>query len=84
MYSNYRYMRDALLELPLPFTEEEREWLFKKNKRRFALQLVNFTRLSMQIKSSAKSYLMKLFQLAITILIPCKTKLCNKNVKYRL
>lgn len=42
MYNNYRYMRDALIELPMPFTEEEREWLGKKNKRRFAVHLINY------------------------------------------
>ncbi len=44
MYNNYRYMRDALAELPLPFTEEEIEWLKKKNKRRFAVHLFNYLR----------------------------------------
>jgi hypothetical protein len=35
-------MRDALIELPMPFTEDEREWLGKKNKRRFAIHLINY------------------------------------------
>lgn len=55
MYNNYRYMRDALLELPLPFTQEEREWLFKKNKRRFAVQLVNFTRLKCDFTKTSEA-----------------------------
>jgi glycosyltransferase involved in cell wall biosynthesis len=55
MYNNYRYMRDALLELPLPFTQEEREWLFKKNKRRFAVQLVNFTRLKRDFTKTSEA-----------------------------
>ncbi|MBK8712930.1 MAG: glycosyltransferase family 2 protein [Niastella sp.] len=40
MYNNYMYLRDALVELPLPFTSNELEWLKKKNKRRFAVQLL--------------------------------------------
>ena len=43
MYNNYRYMKDALLDLPMPFSEEERDWLCKKNKRRFAVHLINYT-----------------------------------------
>lgn len=39
---NYRYMRDALNELALPFPEEKIRWLQKKNNRRFIVNLFQF------------------------------------------
>ncbi len=41
LYNNYLYMRDALDDLPLPFTREKLTWLKKKNKRRFIVHLFN-------------------------------------------
>jgi hypothetical protein len=42
LYNNYCYLRDALVELPLPLTKREVKFLKKKNKRRFILNLANY------------------------------------------
>ena len=42
LYNNYKYMRDALKELPLQITNHEKKWLEKKNKRRFSVNLFKF------------------------------------------
>ena len=39
LYNNYKYMRDALNELPIPFEKEKIKWFIKKNKRRFVVNL---------------------------------------------
>jgi glycosyltransferase involved in cell wall biosynthesis len=40
--NNYTYMRDALIELPLPFNTDQIRWLVKKNKRRFVVNLIMY------------------------------------------
>ena len=35
-------MRDALKELPLPITEDQKEWLDQKNKRRFIVNILKY------------------------------------------
>jgi hypothetical protein len=35
-------MRDALIELPLPFEKKKIDWLIKKNKRRFVVNLFHY------------------------------------------
>ena len=42
LYNNYRYMRDALKDLPLPLNEKQKEWLIKKNKRRFTVNILKY------------------------------------------
>jgi len=42
LYNNYRYNKDALEELDLPINEKQRVWLLKKNKRRFAVNLIKY------------------------------------------
>ena len=42
MYNNYIYMRDALNDLPLPFSNKQISWLKKKNKRRFVVNLIKY------------------------------------------
>jgi hypothetical protein len=42
LYNNYKYMRDALGILPLPFNNQQIEWLVKKNKRRFTVNIVKY------------------------------------------
>ena len=39
LYNNYKYMRDALNELPIPFEKGKIKWFIKKNKRRFVVNL---------------------------------------------
>lgn len=40
LYNTYLYLRDALAELPLPLDSKQKKWLIKKNKRRFAVNLI--------------------------------------------
>jgi hypothetical protein len=49
---NYTYLRDALNLLPLPIEDRKVEWLKKKNKRRF---VVNVFRYFKKTKSLAKA-----------------------------
>ncbi|MFN7116755.1 MAG: glycosyltransferase family 2 protein [Saprospiraceae bacterium] len=42
MYNNYLYLQDALLELPLGLNQSEIQWLQKKNKRRFAFNIIKY------------------------------------------
>ena len=42
LYNNYLYQKDALNELSLPFSLEEKEWLANKNKRRFLVNIVKY------------------------------------------
>ncbi len=44
IHHNYRYMQDALKELSLPLTEKEKNWLDKKNKRRFITNMFHYLR----------------------------------------
>ncbi len=63
MYNNYLYMRDALNELPLPFSPKELSWLKKKNKRRFIVHLFNFYRKTFDFKKTRYAYKKTLFSL---------------------
>ena len=63
MYNNYLYMRDALDELPLPFSSKELSWLKKKNKRRFTVHLINFYRKTFDFKKTSFAYKKTLFSL---------------------
>ena len=42
LYNNYLYTKDALLELNLYLTEQERKWLNNKNNRRFLKNIVKY------------------------------------------
>ena len=42
LYNNYLYQKDALIELPLPFSDKEKGWLGKKNKRRFLANIIKY------------------------------------------
>lgn len=59
LYNNYKYMRDALTKLPLPISSKQKEWLDKKNKRRFTVNIIkyffktlNFTKTARAIKQA--------------------------------
>jgi glycosyltransferase involved in cell wall biosynthesis len=56
LYNNYNYMRDALIELPLPFTKNQLNWLKKKNKRRFVVNLFNYFIKTKNIKKTREAY----------------------------
>lgn len=61
MYNNYLYMRDALTNLPLPFTGKQLAWLRKKNKRRFIVHLVNFYAKTFDFKKTRYAYIKAAF-----------------------
>jgi glycosyltransferase involved in cell wall biosynthesis len=42
LYNNYRFLKDALTELPLPLTQKQKEWISNKNKRRFLVNLIKY------------------------------------------
>jgi glycosyltransferase involved in cell wall biosynthesis len=42
MVNGYRYMKDALTELPLPLDAKEIEWIGNKNKRRFVTNITTY------------------------------------------
>jgi glycosyltransferase involved in cell wall biosynthesis len=42
MVNGYRYMKDALAELPLPLDRKEIEWISNKNKRRFVTNITAY------------------------------------------
>jgi len=42
LYNSYLYLKDALTELKLPLTKEEIDFLHKKNKRRFLVNIFKF------------------------------------------
>jgi len=56
LYNGFRYLNDALNELPLPFSKKEITWLRKKNYRRFVVNLFNFLRESRDLKKTAMAW----------------------------
>lgn len=42
LYNNYCYLKDVVAELPLPLTVHEKEWINKKNKRRFSVNITKY------------------------------------------
>ena len=40
--NNYRCLRDALVKLKLPLIQEQKDWILKKNKRRFAVNILKY------------------------------------------
>ena len=42
LYNNYLYLRDALIELPLPLARKQIHWLHLKNKRRLLVNLTKY------------------------------------------
>ncbi len=55
LYNNYRYLRDALVEIPLPLLKKDIRYLSKKNKRRFVINLVKFWLETRDWKRTAKA-----------------------------
>lgn len=52
LYNNYGYLRDAVDELQLPLKNEELEWIMKKNKRRFVVNLATYYFKSFNLKKT--------------------------------
>lgn len=42
LYNNYRYLDDALKELGMPLTKSQKQWISKKNKRRFTVNIIKY------------------------------------------
>ncbi|MFY8003543.1 MAG: glycosyltransferase family 2 protein [Chitinophagaceae bacterium] len=42
LYNNFKYLRDALKELPLPVSKEQKQWIMNKNSRRFIVNIVKY------------------------------------------
>ena len=42
LYNSYRYLREALVELPLQLSNNELKWLRKKNSRRFLVNIMKY------------------------------------------
>jgi glycosyltransferase involved in cell wall biosynthesis len=55
LYNNYKYMHDALKILPLPLSRKQIEWLDKKNKRRFMVNIVKYIISFMNFKKTMYS-----------------------------
>jgi glycosyltransferase involved in cell wall biosynthesis len=55
LYNNYRYLRDALIELQLPLTSVEKEWIANKNKRRFLVNLVGYMIRTKNLSKTARA-----------------------------
>ena len=56
LHNNFRYLDDALNELPLPFPKQKIEWLRKKNYRRFVVNLLGYFRKTGNIKNTAAAW----------------------------
>lgn len=55
VYNNYLFLKDALEELPLPLSAEEKKWLHKKNKRRFLVTLLRYAFYSRNLKNTREA-----------------------------
>ncbi len=61
LYNNFRYLRDALDTLALQISDSQRDWLRKKNKRRFIINVARFFFTTFNIKQTYKTYKMSEF-----------------------
>lgn len=56
IYSNYLYYKAALTDLKLPLTENEKQLLLKKNKRRFLVNLFRFYKKTKDLKAIRNNF----------------------------
>jgi glycosyltransferase involved in cell wall biosynthesis len=61
--NNYLYLRDALTELNLPLTKQQIEFIYKKNKRRFLVNLLKFFFKTFDFKRAIKAVRMTNFRI---------------------
>jgi glycosyltransferase involved in cell wall biosynthesis len=52
LYNNYNYLRDAVTELPLPLSNSEKNWILKKNKRRFVTNIIRYFTATFNLKKT--------------------------------
>ncbi|MDN3655861.1 glycosyltransferase family A protein [Ferruginibacter paludis] len=49
LHNTYLYLKDAIAELPLPLNDSQKAWIIKKNKRRFAVNLIKVFATSLDV-----------------------------------
>jgi glycosyltransferase involved in cell wall biosynthesis len=52
LYNNYNYLRDAINELSLPLSTDEKKWILKKNKRRFLTNIFKYFTATFNLKKT--------------------------------
>jgi glycosyltransferase involved in cell wall biosynthesis len=52
LYNSYNYLRDAIIELPIPLNAEQKKWILKKNKRRFFFNIIRFVTETLDLKKT--------------------------------
>jgi glycosyltransferase involved in cell wall biosynthesis len=55
LINNYLYLKDALEELPLPLNQKQKQWLAKKNKRRFTVNITKYFFISFNISKTRQA-----------------------------
>lgn len=55
LYNNYNYLRDALEKLNLPLSQDQKKWIGKKNKRRFALNISKYLLKTLNFRKTTKA-----------------------------
>lgn len=55
LYNNYNYLRDAVMELPLPLLSSEKKWILKKNKRRFVTNIITYLATTFDLKKTLRA-----------------------------
>jgi glycosyltransferase involved in cell wall biosynthesis len=51
VYNNYLFLKDALAELPLSLSDDQKKWLDKKNKRRFFITVIRYAFITRNFKN---------------------------------
>lgn len=52
LHNGYNYLKDALTEIPLPLSREQKNWLSNKNKRRFLMNIMRYYLKTFDLKKS--------------------------------
>lgn len=55
LYNNFNYLRDAVMELPLPLSSSEKKWIIKKNKRRFVTNITRYFTTTFDLKKTFRA-----------------------------
>lgn len=63
LYNNYRYLNDALIQLPLPITPKQKRWIALKNKRRFTVNILKYFCKTLNIKKTRNAIQLADFKL---------------------
>jgi glycosyltransferase involved in cell wall biosynthesis len=52
LYNGYRYLKDALTNIPMQLTEKQKKWIANKNKRRFSVNIIKYFFLSFNLNKT--------------------------------